>query len=452
MIVNVKIYMIMKNKSFLPLFVALAFGTAVTAQVKVQPMKDVHTVVIEDAVSMKVYFDREKGNELEVSSNDVVAKVVKGVMTMDGATKAVLHLGADSPITHFNVQDAAKLELIGPFDFGDNQFTVHAEDAGNVKMIKVSETDTIRTGYVILHSEDGSRIVGDVPVQLTSYTLRAEDNSYIELPSIDLKPGTVPEGKTYEMISNDNGKVRVLGHVAYLNINLSSEDSTGNTHEHVGRHSYSSSRDFELNWFWGFNNWGSKPFSGFGGVDGDASLTYYFMNYGFSVDAPIIDKKHFGLYVGLGMDGNIYHFDSPLVNFNGTGFQSATTSNVVQVGGTMDINNWDSYFNTAAITLPVTLSFEPWEYDGICIRLSAIPGVNVDGVLEQQYKTKAVQINARDRQVRKRVNPFMLDARLTLMYDNFGIYLQAATLPLFKSGVDSLYPVKFGLFWTLSDR
>jgi hypothetical protein len=284
----------MKNKSFLPLFVALVFGTAATAQVKVQPVEDVPTLVIEDAVSMKVYFDREQGTELEVTSSDLVAKVVKGVMTMDGATKAVLHMALDSPITHFNVQDAATLELIGEIDFGDNQFTVHAEDAGKVKMTKVSETDTIRTGYVILHTEDGARIICDVPVQLTSYTLYAEDNSYIELPSIDIKPGTVTEGKTYEMISNDNGKVRVLGHVAYLNINLSSEDSTGNTHEHVGRHSYSSSRDFELNWFWGFNNWGSKPFSGFGGADGDASVSFYFMNLGFSLDVPLLDRSHFG--------------------------------------------------------------------------------------------------------------------------------------------------------------
>ena len=430
----------MKNKCFLPLLVALALGTAAMAQVRVQPVRDVHTVVIEDAVVLKVYVDSAKGTELEVDSpNIMVAKAVKGVLTIDGNTKAVLRLAPDSPITHFSVQDAASLELFGPFDFVDNQFTVDAEDASRVKMTKSFDTDTLRAGYVILHTQDASRIVSEVPLLLTAYTFHAEDGSYIELPSADVKPGKESGDKTYEVIVGENGKVLVRDR---------GEDSvvTRRTGKSLRSHS---SRDVELNYFWGFNNWGSHPF---GHAGGDASVSYYFMNYGISFDVPVIDRSKFGMYVGLGIDGNYYHFDSPLVNFNGTGFAATTTPNVTMTSGTMDPDNWNTYFSTLAIMVPVTFSFEPWKYDGVCIRLSAIPGVNVVGFLSQQYKTKAVDITANDHQMRKQMNPFMLDARLSVQYSDFGLYVQTATLSLFKSGVEPLYPVSFGIYWTMSGR
>ncbi len=446
----------MKNKCFLTLLTALAVSNAMMAQVRVQPVKDVHTVVIEDAVSLKVYLDSTRGTELEVSSNDPVARVKKGVMNMDGATSAVLYLAPESPITHFRVEDAASLEFIGPMDFGDRQFTVNAEDAGKVKMTKASQTDTIRTGYVILHAGDGARIVGEVPLLLTSYTLHSEGNSYIELPSIDIKPGTVTDDKTYEMITSDNGKVRVLGYVAHLNLNLDqmSADSVSGRHEHVVKvkRSNSSARDLEANYFWGFVNWGNKPFSGFGGMSGDAAATYYFMNYGISIDYPLINTRHFGLYAGLGYDGVMIHFENSIVNATLTGFQASTSSMVQSTSGTLDPNNWNSYFTSGAITVPVTFSFEPWKYDGLCVRLSAIPGVNLYGYLNQQYDSKAVQISANDREIRKQMNPFMLDTRLSLMYGDIGLYAQVATLPMFKSGFEPLYPVKFGFIWTMSGR
>ena len=57
-----------------------------------------------------------------------------------------------------------------------------------------------------------------------------------------------------------------------------------------------------------------------------------------------------------------------------------------------------------------------------------------------------------DKECSNNLNPFMLDARLTLMYGDFGLYAQVATLPLFKDGFQDIYPVKFGLFWTITGR
>lgn len=444
----------MTKKGFMSLIAALVLGTALTAQVRVQPVKDVHTVVIEDAVSLKVYFDRDNGTELEVSSADSVARVSKGIMTMDGATNAVLHMAADSPITHFRVQNAASLELIGPIDCGDRQFTVDAEDAGKVKMTKTSPTDTVRTGYVILHSQDGSRIVGDVPVLLTAYTLYAEDNSYIELPSIDLKPGTDTDDKTYEMITKDRGKVKVLGHVAYFQSDqfVLTNDGVLRIDQYRVGHNSKANRDWEFNFLFGFNNWGSNPFSAFGGVIGDAAATYHYHAV-VSLDHPVLNRRHFGLYVGLGIQDHGMHFENPLVNMTSTGFQAGTASSIVQpTAGTFDNNNWDSYFNHLAVTVPVTFSFEPWKYSGFCIRLSAIPGITIGSYLEQRYNANKLEVNVRDRQSRKRTSPFMLDARVTLMYGDIGLYVQTATVPLFKQGFETLYPVGFGFLWTMTGR
>ncbi len=431
----------MKNKGFLPLMAALAFSSALVAQVRVQPVKDVHTVEIEGSVKLKVYIDSAKGTELEVSSSAPVAMVAKGVMHMDGATNAVLRLSPSTSITHFTVEDAASLEFVGPMDLGDNQFTVSVEDAGRVKVTKINGEDTLKAGYVTLHASDHGCIVSEIPLLRTAYNFKVEDHGYIELPSADAKPGTDITAISEKITVQDNGKVVIKNR---------GEDSVLSRHiEYRVSHESEAGRDLELNYFWGFNNWGSHPF---GHASGDASLSYYFMNYGISFDVPVIDRSKFGMYVGLGIDGNYYHFDSPLVNFNGTGFAATTTPNVTMTSGTMDPDNWNTYFSTLAITVPVTFSFEPWKYDGVCIRLSAIPGVNVVGFLSQQYKTKAVDITANDHQMRKQVNPFMLDARLSVQYSDFGLYVQTATLSLFKSGVEPLYPVSFGIYWTMSGR
>ena len=420
---------------------ALAFSSALVAQVRVQPVKDVHTVEIEGSVKLKVYIDSAKGTELEVSSNAPVAMVAKGVMHMDGATNAVLRLSPSTSITHFTVEDAASLEFVGPMDLGDNQFTVSVEDAGRVKVTKINGEDTLKAGYVTLHASDHGCIVSEIPLLRTAYNFKVEDHGYVELPSADAKPGTDITAISEKITVQDNGKVVIKAR---------GEDSVLSRHiEYRESNRSEAARDLELNYFWGFNNWGSHPF---GHASGDAELNYYFMNYGFSIDMPVINRRKFGMYVGLGLDGNQYHFDSRLVNFTGTEFAATTTPNITVTGGTLDPDNWNTYFNTLAITVPVTFSFEPWKYDGVCIRLSAITGINILGMLSQQYKTTAVELFANDRQMRKQMNPFMLDARLSVQYFNLGFYVQTAAISLFKKGMEPLYPVKFGIYWTMSGR
>ena len=155
------------------------------------------------------------------------------------------------------------------------------------------------------------------------------------------------------------------------------------------------------------------------------------------------------------MEVNRYHFREHLVCATPTGFQQPSAmypAYATITTGTPDPNNWDSYFFTAAIVVPITFSFEPWKYDDFCIRLTALPGINVNGYLSQEYESKSTNLTVRDKDVSKRLNPFVLDARLALFYSSIGVYVQMSTQKLFKSDFQDIYPVKFGLIWSIGGR
>ena len=139
-----------------------------------------------------------------------------------------------------------------------------------------------------------------------------------------------------------------------------------------------------------------------------------------------------------------------LVTPSGFATPSATYPASATISGTSDPNNWESFFTTATLTVPITFSFEPWKYDELCIRLTALPGINVWGFLGQEYDSRGLELNVKDKEAGKRLNPFAFDTRLALMYgSHFGIYAQLAFCKLFDYGY---YPFKFGIIISLGGR
>ena len=436
----------MKTNRFLSLVATLSLCAAATAQLHVQPVTGIHTIVIEDHVRLKVYSGEK--TQIEVLTSEPVANVRNGIMTIDENAEATLCLAPGDGLTHFQVKDGASLTFTSAMDFGKNQFTIDAEDNATVEFVQLP-TGNLKANYVIFNASDNARIVSKMPLAVAAYSFRASDNAYVEMPSIEdiVSPSDSTLDKAHYITIEDNGKIviRDRGEKGVY----SARDGKVNIHL-GGKRNGRPSRDSELSWFWGFNNWGDSPFGGFGGVDGDAEVNFYFMNYGLSFDYPFVNTPHFGLYAGLGLEGNTYHFSNNLVSYNPAGyFQATSTGLVTTTTGTLDPNNWDTYLQTIAITVPITFSFEPWKYDDFCIRLSAIPGINIYGALAQQYESKAIDLNITDHETGKKVSNFMLDARLTLLYGNFGLYAQVATVPIMKDG---LYPVKFGFFLNLFGR
>lgn len=437
----------MKTKLF-TLLTAVAISAAATAQVLVQPVTGVHTVKVEDNVILKIY-PGEK-TQLEVGNNMAVAQISNGVMSMGGTTSAVLRLNPADRIINFTAEDDAQISFLSSFDFGDRQLVVTAEDDARVEFGKGD--GTLTAGYIILRAQDNARILSDLPLRVNAYKFSAVDDARIEVASIDEKPVVDSTlDRTHEINIEDDGRVviRNIGEAGVF-----SADQIPLPLYFKGNKAKALSREPELNWTWGFNHWlGDHPFSGrIGEPDGAAEVSYYFMNVGLSFDYPIVNTPHFGLYAGLGIEGNRYHFREHRVVATPTGFQapSGTYPALADItSGNPDPNNWDSYFNTYTLTVPITFSFEPWNYDDLCIRLTALPGINVYGALLQDYQSKTAEVEVRDREVGNQVNDFSFDARLAVYYGNLGLYAQMSFCKLFDFG---FYPVKFGLIWSLTAR
>lgn len=428
---------------------ALLFCSAATAQVHVQPVSGVHTITVEDNVLLKIYAGDKTQLEATMPVPANVAKVANGVMSLEGNSTVVLRLNPADGIVNFSAEDGASIVFFGgSFDFGDQKITISAEDNARVEM-DVTAND-LYASHAYFKAQDNSLIMSKMaPIHVFGYNFIANDNAYIEVPSVDLRffdGDSTIDRNTYVTVT-DYGKI-VIKDKGPNGITVCDHEFA------IGRKSKKPNRGLEFNWSWGFNHWlGDHPFSGrFGEPKGATEVSYYFMNVGVSLDYPIVNTPHFGLYAGLGIEGNRYHFREHRVVLTHTGFQvpSGTYPALADLtSGSPDPNNWDSYFNTYTLTVPITFSFEPGKYNGLCIRLTALPGINIYGALLQDYQSKTAEVEIRDLEAGNRINNFSFDARLAIYYGSIGLYSQLAFCELFGFGI---YPVKFGLIWSLDER
>lgn len=433
---------------FFTLLAALVFSAAATAQIHVQPVTGVHTISVEDNVSLKIYAGDK--TQLEASMPVNVANVANGVMSIEGNANVVLRLNPADGIVNFSAEDGSSIVFFGgSFDFGDQKITISAEDNARVEMDVT--TNSLYAGHAFFKAQDNSFIISKMaPLHVYGYNFIASDNAYIEVPSVDLRlfDGDSTINRNTYVTVTDNGKI-VIKDKGPDGITVCDHDFTLG-----GRKPRKPYRDFEVVVTWGFNHWlGDHPFSGrVVEPSGAAEVAYYPLNLGFSLDYPLVNTSHFGLYAGIGVEANRYHFREHLVVVTPSGFAtpSATYPTSATISGTSDPNNWESFFTTATLTVPITFSFEPWKYDELCIRLTALPGINVWGFLGQKYDSRGLELNVKDKEAGKRLNPFAFDTRLALMYgSHFGIYAQLAFCKLFDYGY---YPFKFGIIISLGGR
>lgn len=438
----------MKTHRFFSLLASLALCAAATAQVHVQPVTGVHSISVEDNVSLRIYAGEK--TQLESDRPVSVAKVANGVMSIEGNVTVVLRLNPADGIVSFSAEDGASIVFFGgSFDFGNQKITISAEDNARVEMDVTA--NGFYAGHAFFKAQDNSLIISKMaPIHVYGYNFIASDNAYIEVPSVDLRlfdGDSTIDRNTYVTVT-DNGKIVIKDKGTAGIISCEHGFSIG------GSKTRKANRNFEVIATWGFNHWlADHPFSGrFGEPNAEAEVSYYPLNFGFSLDYPLINTPHFGLYAGLGVEANRYHFREHQVVATPTGFRTVSPiyPATVTITPTSDPNNWDSYFTTATITVPITFSFEPGKYDDFCIRLTAIPGINVWGFLKQKYDSKSIDLEVRDKEAGKKLNPFVFDTRLSLMYgEHIGIYAQMSFCKLFDFG---LYPLKFGLFLNLPGR
>lgn len=218
-------------------------------------------------------------------------------------------------------------------------------------------------------------------------------------------------------------------------------DTNGDNTSNESRSTWRS-RTVALNFAWGFHNWSTKWYNGFSGIDGDASVRTSFNHIQLSLNYPFVSTHSFALYLGLGLDWDKYKFTGNDITFN-----TATDPYTFADGGDNATTSW---LNTRYVILPVTFRFDLWHDWNLS--LAVIPGLHWGGShtgLRRETVTDVEETTQYDQDVNKYINPYKLDLRATLSYDWFGLYLQVPTVSTMRASAQKLYPLKFGLFFTL---
>ena len=106
----------MKKQRFFSLLASLALCAVATAQVHVQPVTGVHSISVEDNVSLRIYAGEK--TQLESDRPVSVAKVANGVMSIEGNVTVVLRLNPADGIVSFSAEDGASIVFFaGSFGF-----------------------------------------------------------------------------------------------------------------------------------------------------------------------------------------------------------------------------------------------------------------------------------------------------------------------------------------------
>lgn len=193
-----------------------------------------------------------------------------------------------------------------------------------------------------------------------------------------------------------------------------------------------------IDFAWGFHNWSKERFNGFAGTDGDAAVRTSFNHILLTFNYPVLYSRRVALYAGLGLEWDKYKFHRGDIHFD----QTAEPYHFIN--GTVD--NSESRLLTRYVILPIEVKVDlgrHWK-----LALAVIPGIHWSGShtgLRRDITSGDDETNIKDFSVNPYINPYKLDARISVQYHSIGLYFQASMLSAFKGSCDELFPVKFGI-------
>ena len=399
-----------------------------------------------------------------------VATVKKGRLTIPGSSTDLTLLLPEGRSIAFVAEDYSNLTFVGSFGKRP-KLTVHTKDYATA-LFSGSLADSVWAVNISLQAEDYSQIHSEVRMMQFGFEVLPEDYAHITIDCFQerYEPGMSSRSQTVRQCSNcivnwnycfSDTVENVGGDTAYsqyIRDQRSRVKQQGDSVKNAMRsrqpnrsYSYDGQqrsrsvwrhRDVALHFAWGFHNWGTSMFNGFEGVDGDAAVRTSFNNIQLSVDYPLVGTRHFGFYVGLGLEWDKYKFEA-----NEVSLSTSTDPYAFSDGGDQSCSSW---LNTRYVVVPLTFRFDLWH--DWSLTLSALPGIHWGGShtgLRREYDTDLEDRTERDQSVNKYINPYKLDLRATLSYENIGLYFQAPTMSTFRSSVQELYPIKFGLILTI---
>ena len=405
---------------------------------------------------------------LQTFSRYQVASVKNNRMTFsDGGADITLLLPPGRSIS-FTAEDYSSLAFVGSLGKRP-KLTVYTKDYARA-LFSGSLADSVWAVNITLQAEDYSQIHSEVRMMQYGFEVLPKDYAQVIIdcfqekfePGIDTRTQAVRVCKNcvvnwnycYEdTIENVGADTRYAQHVRdrktqamqrldsikdkYRNQRFPSEYDGKAEKRSIWR-----SRDVALNFAWGFHNWGTGMFNGLEGVESDASIRTSFNNIHLSVNYPLVGTRHFGFYIGLGLEWDKYKFTGNDISFN-----TSTDPYTFVDGGN---NAYTSWLNTRYVILPLTFRFDLWH--DWSLTLAALPGIHWGGShtgLRREYTTDLEERTDYDQSINKYINPYKLDLRATLSYENIGLYFQVPTISTLRSSSQELYPVKFGLFLTI---
>lgn len=444
---------------------AMLVPAAVQAQ-RVQSIPDeVNEIRIEGHQNLHIVSGDE--NRIETNSDKSgIARVRNGRMTFSSDADDIIIRLAPSRSMVFRAEDYATMVFNGSFAIRDN-LTVETEDYAQATFAG-DTTDTVRAANIVLRADDFSRITSDVILKHYNYELASSDFSRIVLAGMDLMESSEANNWGELHLSthiNDKGKVyrgRMTAGGIVLKTDYPEDDDLTSRVEidatdravdfardlstEIKRNSKKSNRHpwrTNLDFAWGWHNWGDQIGNGFSGIEGTAEAVTNFRNLQLAINVPVVNTNHFAIMAGVGVQWDKFRLATPEVTFD----QSTTPYSFA--AGTWGESVATSYIKARSVMLPIKFEFgdrNHWHFS-----ITAMPGFAWTGKntgLRRHYNEVEATFDEhtdKDYSINSHFNPYRLDVRAAVQYAGLGVYVQAATLPLFKDDSQKLYPIMFGI-------
>lgn len=367
------------------------------------------------------------------------------IETIPGVDRLRLHLVLDAS-TDIHTEDYAQVDVLCPSNIV--KLSVSAEDYSKVTINTERGVDTLRARRIKLAAEDYASVSMGVPCAMDDIALKAQDYAKVNV--------IYCRGENLKSYEQDRGKVDVESfHVTNTEFSALIEDEEVESPSVIRQlaedrkeRAQWHSDDFRFDFLWGFLNWGDKPYNGLSRMDGSYALNTTFSSYQLeAVYYPFVNN-HWHLGIGLGYASDVFKFVDPWVSLGIDPTGKTTFVSFIPEEGDATTRLVARY-----VTLPLMVRWEPSRSSDFFIGLAAIPGLNFNN-FHTGLKHKVVYLEGTDkrREPTSRVmNPFRLDARLSIGMPNLYAYLQLPTIPM-NVGMDKdVYPIKLGIAISLGD-
>jgi hypothetical protein len=342
---------------------------------------------------------------------------------------------------------------------GMSVLRINTSDYSQVSVMPSSDKDTLRVNTMGLRAEDFSKISVVVPCAGDILRMKSEDFATLHVSyfrganlfesvsdfaklTIDSYDGVLNYEYSDAEEFAEQVRAKVDRKVDKLRIpNLSHLPSTGLKGESSKKNT--NKPGFHLSFAWAFTNWGDATLSGLNGMSAPYSLGTTFSSYQLALIHTPLNIKHWVIGIGIGYESDVYRFSGDVY----TSVVPTQTPDVNTFDRIEHANaKWASRLVARYVTMPLSVMYKTSKKFGIA--LAAIPGLNyTSGNTGLKHKGKSFTDNAKVTNVEDVshvMNPYKLDARLTLVFSNIGVFVQMPTMPVFKNMDRDVYPIKFG--------